>query len=768
MKQSARRLALIAAISTLAAISSIVADTSVGADQTPPTRAPMSQGSVCFDTTTPRVLDTLFDAAPGNVVGADYQRVTPLPDGRLLWMFQDAVVRLPNGSHRVVHNMAMLQDGNCFDVRYGGTKDDPKSFIFSNGTVDYRHWFWPLSATVGADGLVYIFAAEMIERGSRYLEYTEPIATRVAVFDPATNEVLGAASPADSSASLYGWSIASDAEWTYLYAQCHRQFGWQPFLGYDRDCSAIVTVARVPRGQPLSPLQYWTGATWSSDPVRAVPIITTDGRRINADQFLVAGNRFWSINKEGDWWGDTVYLSWSRSPTGPFRVQQQLATQPKCAGCNTYFASWIPGAAAQGRPGELTFALSNNQWDGASPNIHYRPSFRTVAVPPYRLDAGQVLEVPVGRNVSGAVLNITAINPAGPGYIAAYPCDQQRPTVSNVNYGTRGGGSVTANAAVARPDANGNVCVYSLAATDLVVDVAGTFPEAISSTAPNALPTEAGFEAEPTPSRLLDTRERGGAVPAGGVAVAHVAPGTAAAVVNITAVGATSPGFLTAYSCDEDRPETSTVNYGAPGGGSVSANAAVVRPDETGAICIYSTALVDVLVDLAGTFAEVSGAEEAAAAAGSADEGSAYDPLDQPSRLLDTRIGLGSGIRSEFRRVRGGETLALQVAQPIKIAAAVLNVTAVDPGAPGFVTVHACDTERPTASNINFQAIGSVTANLVVARPDADGYVCLFSLTDVDLVVDIAGGFPMSGSSYLPLDQPTRVLDTRIAGLSRT
>lgn len=121
----------------IAALLPNAAGTTVLADPVGP--VPFSQGSVCLETTAPDLLNTLFDAAPGNVIGADYQQVTPLPDGRVLWMFQDALVRLPGGGDRTVHNMAMIQDDKCFDVRYGGTKDDPNSFIISNGTVNYGH-----------------------------------------------------------------------------------------------------------------------------------------------------------------------------------------------------------------------------------------------------------------------------------------------------------------------------------------------------------------------------------------------------------------------------------------------------------------------------------------------------------------------------------------------------------------------------------------------------------------------------------------------------
>lgn len=286
---------------------------------------------------------------------------------------------------------------------------------------------------MGADGLVYIFAAEMVEHGSTYLSHTEPIATRIAAFDPATNEVLGAASPANSSASLYGWSITGDADWTYLYAQCHRQFGWQPFLGYDRTCSAIITVARVPRGRPLSPLQYWNGTTWTSDPSTAAPIITTNGRRINADQFLVAGNRFWSINKEGDWWGDTVYLSWSRSPTGPFRVQHQLPVQHVFGRHDSENAPVVGSATNEptaDTSGYEPLAQPKRLLDirvGAGSGT--RNEFG-------RLIGGQTLALPVAEpmDASAVALNVTAVNPGGPGYITVHACDVARSLTSNINH----------------------------------------------------------------------------------------------------------------------------------------------------------------------------------------------------------------------------------------------------------------------------------------------------------------------------------------------
>ena len=71
---------------------------------------------------------------------------------------------------------------------------------------------------------------------------------------PTTFAIVWEGSPADQSAALYGWSVTSDHAWTYLYAHCYRQFGYDDVLGvpsHDRSCSARVTVARVPVGELL-------------------------------------------------------------------------------------------------------------------------------------------------------------------------------------------------------------------------------------------------------------------------------------------------------------------------------------------------------------------------------------------------------------------------------------------------------------------------------------------------------------------------------------
>lgn len=599
--------------------------------------------------------------------------------------------------------------------------------LFADRTVPFVRWFWPLDASVGDDGRVYIYAAEVEERGSEYLSETVPVGTWVAVFDPTVDAVVDELRPPDSSADLYGWSITSDDTWTYLYAHCYRQFGFDDYAtvsAFDRSCATDITVARVPLGKLFDPLRYWDGASWVPDPERAAPIVETRGRRINAEQFEWTGARFVSVNKEGDWWGDRILLSESSSATGPFRVYDDIAAPIKCAECNSFFATWVPAAATRRTDGSFVISLAHNRWDGVVTSL-YRPSFLRVPAPTH-LPPDSTLELELPAGTGAAALNVAVVGPHEPGFLTVHPCGAGRPVASNVNHV---GEPVVSNLVLARPDSAGKVCIYSLASTELVVDMSGTFGAGTT------------FRPSDRPERVADTRV-GTGVPVGRIGAGHVlrfstptSAETAALAFNVIAIEPTAPGYLTAYQCDRGRPETSNVNYvSEPVVSNLVVVPTVVDGDGTTDVCIYALTETDIVVDLAGAFGR-----------------DGIVPLDESVRLLDTRDAGGG-------RLPAGGTVAVDVAS--SAVAAVLNVVAVEPSAPGFITVHPCDGPTPNASNINYGGVPFVS-NLVIARPSPDGRVCVTSSAETDVVVDLAGILPLT-ADYEPLPAPERLVDTRI------
>ena len=81
----------------------------------------------------------------------------------------------------------------------------------------------------------------------------------------------------------------------------------------------------------------------------------------------------------------------------------------------------------------------------------------------------------VPADADAVMLNVTAVFPVAAGFLTVYPCGTTLPKASNVNYGP---GDVAPNAVLAKIGTGGKVCIYTLAATDIIVDVNGYVPAA--------------------------------------------------------------------------------------------------------------------------------------------------------------------------------------------------------------------------------------------------------------------------------------------------
>ena len=144
-----------------------------------------------------------------------------------------------------------------------------------------------------------------------------------------------------------------------------------------------------------------------------------------------------------------------------------------------------------------------------------------------------------------------------------------------------------------------------------------------------------------------------------------------------------------------------------------------------------------------------------------------------PLRLFDSRPGpLGAaeaafGGSGRTAPIPANSEVAVQVAGiagvPADATAVVLNVTATEPTASGWITVHP-DGSVPVASNLNFVP-GQTTAVHVTATVGGDDKVRFYnSHGSTHLVVDIAGWYGPTGSGnagFTALAAPARAIDSR-------
>ena len=241
-----------------------------------------------------------------------------------------------------------------------------------------------------------------------------------------------------------------------------------------------------------------------------------------------------------------------------------------------------------------------------------------------------------------------------------------------------------------------------------------------------------------------------------------------AVVVNITAVNPTSNGWLKAYAYGSPTPYTSTVNFLA---GQTIANEATITvgadvTGENGSINITNfTGSTDVLVDVQGYYH-----------ANPSEYTTSYYPIT-PERVLDTRVL--SGQQGQGATITGGTTLNFYPGTgttvlwafpvPLDATAVVLNVTATNTTAPGYLTLWAANSPKPDVSNVNWPSAGTTIPNRVIVPIDSTtGLVTIYSNVTTDVVVDLNGYFArghhednVAGNAYYPLTTSQRIFDTR-------
>jgi hypothetical protein len=331
-----------------------------------------------------------------------------------------------------------------------------------------------------------------------------------------------------------------------------------------------------------------------------------------------------------------------------------------------------------------------------------------------RLAADGVLRVQVAGtdgtpgDVAAAALNVTAVGPDTGGFLTVYPCAETPPTTSTVNFAP---GRDIANSTIATLDSDGYACVYSSVATNVIVDLTAWFsPDAAARMSATAA------------RRVADTRSSlggSGRLAAGDVLTVAIGdPGASAVALNVTAVGADEAGFLTVYPCGTLPPVASTVNFAA---GEARPNNTIVAVAPGGLVCVFSSAAVDVIVDVTAAFS-ASGTLEYLPAA--------------PQRLVDTRA---TGVFS------AGGAIAFGVPSPGATAGAVsVNVTATGHDTDGFSTAFDCATQVPDASTLN-QRLGEADANGAIVPTGVTSTGCVFTSSATNLIVDLNGWWVPAG-----------------------
>jgi len=329
----------------------------------------------------------------------------------------------------------------------------------------------------------------------------------------------------------------------------------------------------------------------------------------------------------------------------------------------------------------------------------------------------------VARDAVAAVLSVTAVSRgAGWNFVTVFPAGEPMPDTSSLNMSASDG--AIANLVTIKLG-GGGVDLISHVGCDLIVDLIGVYR-------PTTTPVDSGrLVAFPSAFRALDTRS--GPQPGIGsisrVNLNGLVPGDATAVVGtLTAVSASTSGYVTAFPRGSGVPDTSNLNVGA---GETRAVGVITRLGSDGSgfgVDLYNFCGGHLLFDVVGYMTGPSGGP----VGGPASDG-LFVPIT-PTRMLDSR-------RDKMRSWHGG-TKQFSLPAPIntRAQAVAMNLTVSNTVDAGFFTLYAAQTARREVSNLNVTASGQTVANHAICRISNAGVAC-FSHGAAHIICDVMGWY---------------------------
>lgn len=287
---------------------------------------------------------------------ADESVPVSLPDGRVVWIFDDTSVGhvQPDGtldpSNTVANNSFVVQAGACFTPKLGGTPLARTSLIPSPGP---NEWYWPTSGVVDtANDQLLVFVLHVQRTGSDSLDFTI-LDVGVATFSLPALTLEGVQQlPFPTSGLAYASTSFYDAT-----NPDPAQRDVYAYVSNQRNAYvARTTVAQVLTG----PWEFWDGSGWSTDSTQAAPMAWSGipnfdpshtlgaGAGPRAQPAVVAyGSGYLLTSKLADAFSNDVSAFTGPTPAGPWTYVGQIAntTQANTIAYGAYTQLSLPGTS---------------------------------------------------------------------------------------------------------------------------------------------------------------------------------------------------------------------------------------------------------------------------------------------------------------------------------------------------------------------------------------------------------------------------------------
>jgi alpha-tubulin suppressor-like RCC1 family protein len=349
--------------------------------------------------------------------------------------------------------------------------------------------------------------------------------------------------------------------------------------------------------------------------------------------------------------------------------------------------------------------------------------------------AGSTTEVPITRRfagLEGVLFSVAVVQPSANGFLTLYPCGQARPQAASMTYVV---GGATTNTVYTRPGKNGAVCVYTSAATHVVVDVQSATPNGSSWAAIS-------------PARLMDTRptgvtvdgqyQQGGVLASNSHSVVEVngrslsgVPSTARFVLlNVTTVGGTGPGYVVVRHCGDGGSFNPSVVFST---NTAVSNLVLVEPQGVN-VCLFTSATTHLVIDVVG-YVDGTPAVHGGSTASmrpSVHAASSLRPF-RPAEAVDVFGQLAAGTTRAFDIRQGG----VAGSAPRYV---VVNVTALLPTANGHIRLYPCvplANTLPPIAQLTYKA-GLTRSATAVVEVGFAGQICAYTsaATGMELMIE--------------------------------
>jgi len=254
------------------------------------------------------------------VTGSDGYYSVLLPDGRNVWIFGDSFLGKvnPDGSREkrspvFIRNAFAVQDGDSLHSLYQVIDGWESSMVIPPNAVKGTEfsedslWYWPGDGFIENDKLkVFMTSFYQAEPGGWGFRWTGANVATFSLPEIQLEKIEHLEYP-NLEEIHWGHAVCDEApDYTYIYGTGNK----------------LPYVARVPKGNVVSPWEFYTGTEWVSDSRLAKPMTNFKG----SEQFSVIKlkDKYVLLTQSGDFLESSLYSATSDLPYTGWSKEKEL------------------------------------------------------------------------------------------------------------------------------------------------------------------------------------------------------------------------------------------------------------------------------------------------------------------------------------------------------------------------------------------------------------------------------------------------------------